>query len=96
MFVMIWMWTQEWSLISRRSDRVHVRDVPPRLDLWSASTLSSSRRSFRLPRAGTRRCIARDRLGRGEPRVARRPRRARPQPPRPTSIATSSSLSGPP
>ena len=33
MFVTIWMCTQEWSLISMPHDGVHVRDVPPALQL---------------------------------------------------------------
>ena len=33
MLATIWMWTQEWSLISQPDDRVDVGDVPPALEL---------------------------------------------------------------
>jgi hypothetical protein len=53
MFVTIWMWTQEWSLICRRTT-AFTFDTCHQAFSWSSTlTSSSSRRSFRFPRAGT-------------------------------------------
>ena len=65
MFVTIWMCTQEWSLICEADDGVHVRHVPPRLDLRVGVDALDARGGASGSRAtGTRSCIGRDRLGR--------------------------------
>ncbi len=53
MFETIWMWTQEWSLISIRTTAFTFATCHQPLSWRSALTRSSSVRSFRLPRTGT-------------------------------------------
>ena len=54
MFVTIWTCTHEWSLISRRTTAFTFATCHQPFSCRSRFTLSSSVRSFRLPRAGTR------------------------------------------
>ena len=58
MLVTIWMCTQEWSLISRRTTAFTLAACHQPLIWSSAPTASRSFRSLRFPRAGTRRCMA--------------------------------------
>ena len=57
MFETIWMCTHEWSLIWSRMTAFTFDTCHQALICESALTFSSTRRSFRLPRAGTRICI---------------------------------------
>ena len=53
MLVTIWMCTQEWSLISRRTTALTFATCHHPLSCRSAFTRSRSVRSVRLPRTGT-------------------------------------------
>ena len=64
MFVTIWMCTQEWSLIWRRSDRVDVRDVPPGLDLRVGVDALEHAPELPVSAGGHAQLHRRDRLGR--------------------------------
>ena len=83
MFVTIWMCTQEWSLISRRTTAFTFATCHQPLSCWSALTRSISCASLRLPRSGTRMRIAR------RPATASAASRARPRPRRGSSIRSS-------
>jgi hypothetical protein len=54
MFVTIWMCTQEWSLISRRTTAFTFATCHQPFSWSSRFTRSTTRRSFVLPRSGTR------------------------------------------
>src|SRR5579862_6161071 len=58
MFVTIWMWTHEWSLISIRTTAFTFATCHQPLSWVSWLTRSITRRSFWLPRSGTRIRIA--------------------------------------
>src|SRR4051794_40922100 len=53
MFVTIWMWTHEWSLISIRATALTLETCHQPLSCLSAFTRSTIVRSLRLPRTGT-------------------------------------------
>ena len=53
MFVTIWMWTQEWSLIPIRPTAFTFETCHHAFSCLSSFTRSISVRSFRLPRTGT-------------------------------------------
>ena len=57
MFATIWTCTQEWSLICSRITALTFATCHHALSCGSAFTFSSTRRSFRFPRAGRRSCI---------------------------------------
>ncbi len=54
MLATIWMCTQEWSLISSRTTALTFATCHQPLSSRSAFARSSTRRSFRLPRSGSR------------------------------------------
>jgi hypothetical protein len=58
MFVTIWMWTHEWSLIWSRTTALTFDTCHHALISASELMRSRTRRSLRLPRAGTRNCIS--------------------------------------
>ena len=57
MLATIWTCTHEWSLICSRTTAFTFETCHHALICVSALTFSSTRRSLRLPRAGTRSCI---------------------------------------
>ncbi len=54
MFATIWMCTHEWSLISIRTTALTFETCHHAFSCLSAFARSSTRRSFRLPRTGSR------------------------------------------
>ncbi len=54
MFVTIWMWTHEWSLIPMRATALTFETCHQPFSWLSALTRSTIWRSFRFPRSGTR------------------------------------------
>ena len=94
MFVTIWMCTQEWSLISSRTHGVHVRDVPPGLDLRVGVDVLEQRAAACGSRAPARGAASRrpPRRASGACRVPPRPRADRPRPQDPRSDVVAARL----
>ena len=70
MFVTIWIWTQEWSLICEPRHGVDVRDVPPAFQLVVAVDAPDQAAELLVPADRDVDPHARHRLGRCEPYLA--------------------------